>query len=95
VYVFSQHIPSKEKYFLRFAHGTHEDFSTLAPIAKKLQPSTQNVHVENYDTVCRLASIFFQQYLKHSQVVTTAAYIKQLTTTDSAQFSTRYPTLAP
>lgn len=95
VYVFSQHIPSKEKYFLRFANGTHEDFSILAPIAKKLQPSTQNVHVENYDTVCRLASIFFQQHLKHNQVVTTAAYIKQLTTTDSAQFSTRYPTLAP
>jgi hypothetical protein len=95
VYVFSQHIPAQEKYFLRFANGAHEDFSILAPIAKKLQPATQNVHVENYDTVCRLASIFFQQYLKHNEVVTTAAYIKQLTGKDSSQFSTRYPTLAP
>ncbi|WP_298741390.1 hypothetical protein [uncultured Chitinophaga sp.] len=95
VYVFSAHIPAKEKYYLRFTNGTHEDFSSMAIIAKKLQPSTQYVHAENYDTICKLASIFFQQYLKHSKTATTAAYIKQLTNADSAQFSTRYPTPSP
>lgn len=95
IYFFAQHIPAKEKYFLRLANGIHEDFSSFPSIAKRLRPSLKNVHAENYDTICRLTLVFFEQYLQRKPAANTAAYIRQLVSADSSQYSTRYPTLSP
>jgi hypothetical protein len=95
LYFFPSHIAAKEKYYVRLANAIHEDFSSLPSIAKRQQPSLKNVHAENYDTICRLTSVFFGQYLKGNKSDTVATYISRLEKTNPVQFSTRYPTRVP
>jgi hypothetical protein len=90
LYVFPQHISSREKYFLQFNGGLHENFSSIIPVAKKADPALGNIDSSRHEIICGLTITFFNQYLQQSNI-NTASYIDKLVADKPASFSTAYP----
>jgi hypothetical protein len=77
IYSFRQNINSRENFYLQFKDGIHEDFSSLPSIAKKVQPTLNNVNSDFHTNIHNIATLFFSKYLL-SENVNVAAYIDSL-----------------
>ena len=64
MYNIFDHISSKEKYFVKIAEGTHEDFSSIITIANDIKPSRKDADLTKTDNIWQLTRAFFDQYLK-------------------------------
>ena len=91
IYIFPDHVSSKEKYFFQFNGGEHEDFSSLFNIAKSVNPKLGNIDSGRHEIICGLALSFFNQYLKGSGDTKVSDKIDELVTTKPRKFSTTYP----
>ncbi|MBV9962887.1 MAG: hypothetical protein JO072_11635 [Parafilimonas sp.] len=90
VYVFSNFISSKEKYFLKFTNAIHENFSALPVLAKTVDPKLNNIDSGRSDIITKLTVTFFDQYLKQIDTTSTKKVIDELVATKSNFVSTEY-----
>lgn len=78
VYVLSDFISSKEKYFLKFINAIHENFSALPTLAKTADAKLTNIDSGKTEVITKLTVTFFDQYLKQSKTASTQAVIDEL-----------------
>ncbi len=86
-----QLISSKEKYFMKFTDGLHEDFSSRPTVIKYAEPTLKNVHTEYVAAITRLTLLFFDQYVKKDKDKNTGSYIDALVQKDSTLYKKDWP----
>jgi hypothetical protein len=91
VYNLQEHTNSKEKYFLQFNGGTHEDFSSIITSAKNAAPKLGNIDSGRNEIICRLTLNFFNQYIGQKNSIPVSEYIDKLVAEKPRNFSTAYP----
>lgn len=68
VYIFPDHIASKDKYFVKFNNAIHENFSSLPVLAKTADAKVSNVDSGRSSIITKFTITFFDQYLKQNNV---------------------------
>lgn len=64
IYDIQQHSAASPKYFMKFKHARHEDFSSMIAIAERVQPTLGDEHRKRQHLIRRLTVAFFDDYLK-------------------------------
>lgn len=91
VYVFSDFISTKEKYFVKFIDAIHENFSSLPVLAKLADTTLKNIDSGRSAVITNLTITFFDQYLKHLNTASTKETIDELVADRPRFLSTDYP----
>jgi hypothetical protein len=91
IYIFPDHISSKEKYFLQFNGGIHEDFSSIITAVKNADPKLGNIDSGRNQVICGITLSFFNQWLGQKNSISVADYINKLVADKPKYFKTEYP----
>lgn len=84
-------VSSKDKYFLKFNKGTHEDFSSIIAIAKEIAPELGNIDNDRHKIIIDLSLTFFDQYLNNNKTKTISSCISKLVKEHPTLYSLEYP----
>ena len=93
--VLPAYISSKQKYFLQFNKGLHEDFSSLTTIAYKLHSKHGSIDSSRIKAINKLTLTFFDQYLKEESQTNVKDLIGQMIKENPVKYKAAFPTAMP
>lgn len=90
IYDLQQHSAAAPKYFMKFKHAQHEDFSSMIAIAERVQPTLGDVHKKRQQVIGQLTGAFFDEYLKGNASANFGKRLDSLIASHPDEYSKEY-----
>ncbi|HEY9258136.1 hypothetical protein [Chitinophaga sp.] len=90
IYDIQQRSAATPKYFMKFKHARHEDFSSMIAIAEQVQPTLGDEHKKRQQVIRGLTVKFFDEYLKDKTSVNFGHQLDSLLLLQPNDYSKEY-----